>query len=264
MALRDGTSPLPCMPQPDQEVYDVALLNTSPAVDEIARGVQRFVALPVAARPTPSLCLLFYGPPGTGKSAYAQQLARLVQRPLLRKRSSDVLSMWVGGTEHNLARAFQQAQQTQAILFLDECDSFLQQRASARQSWEVTQVNELLTQIDAFTGGMLIMATNMPDILDPASLRRFVKVRFSPLTLAQRVQAFQRYFAPLLPDGVPDTASLAQALRDLHDLTLGDFRLVRQQQLFTAGPWTVAGLVQQLSAELQHRRQKAAIGFGHA
>src|SRR3546814_2838928 len=54
----------------------------------------------------------------------------------------------VGMTEQNLAGAFERAQQEDAVLLLDEVDSFLQDRRKARQSWEVTAVNEMLTQME--------------------------------------------------------------------------------------------------------------------
>ena len=77
---------------------------------------------------------------------------------------------------------FAAARQQNAVLVLDEADSFLSDRRGARQSWEVTQVNELLTQMEAFDG-IFICTTNLMEKLDPASLRRFAfKVRFDPMT----------------------------------------------------------------------------------
>ena len=122
-------------------------------------------------------------------------------------------------------------------------------------------MNELLTQIDAFTEGIFILATNMPEVLDPASLRRFVKVQFLPLTLAQRVQAFTQYYRPLLSSKTLADAPLADALCDLDTLTLGDIQVVRHQQLFHPGPCTVERLVQQLRDEIAHKREKSVIGF---
>jgi SpoVK/Ycf46/Vps4 family AAA+-type ATPase len=261
LELRDGSSPASTPHEAEQASYDLRLLNASPCITSIVRGVQQFVDLPADQRPTPSVCFLFYGPPGTGKSAFAHYLAQQLHRPLLHKRASDLLSMWLGGTEQNLAQAFRQAQHTQSILFIDEGDSFLQQRDHATHHWEITQVNELLTQLDTFVGGVCIMATNLLELLDAASLRRFIKVRFAPLTLAQRVQAFQRYFAVHVPDGVAETTALTQALRPLEGLTLGDFRVVRQQLLFAPAPVTVAGLLRLLQQEWQYKRHKPAIGF---
>lgn len=104
------------------------------------------------------LCL--YGPPGTGKTAFAHYLAKQLAKPLIIKRASDLLSPYIGETEMAVAAAFNQATKQQAILLIDEVDSFLQDRSKARQSWEVSMVNELLTQLEAFDG-VFIASTNL-------------------------------------------------------------------------------------------------------
>ena len=115
--------------------------------------------------------ICFYGPPGTGKTAYGNYLARELDRPLLVRRASDLLNMYLGGTEKNLARMFEEARQEGAVLLLDEADSFLQARGRAERSWEVTQVNEMLTQMEDFPG-IFFASTNLMDRLDEAALRR--------------------------------------------------------------------------------------------
>ena len=62
---------------------------------------------------------------------------------------------------------FEEAKEEGAVLLLDEADSFLQDRASLKQSWEVTQVNELLTQMESFDG-LFVCSTNLMDKLDLA------------------------------------------------------------------------------------------------
>ncbi|SFV60837.1 ATPase, AAA family [hydrothermal vent metagenome] len=89
--------------------------------------------------------------------------------------------MWVGGTEKNIANAFREAKEEKAVLVFDEVDSFLADRTGAKQSWEVTQVNEMLVQMENFDG-IFIATTNLMDNLDRASLRRFdLKLEFSYL-----------------------------------------------------------------------------------
>ena len=81
----------------------------------------------------------------------------------------------------NIAKAFSEAEQKGAILVLDEVDSFLQDRSGAYHSWEVTQVNEMLTQMESFQG-IFIATTNFMTNLDKASIRRFdMKIEFKPL-----------------------------------------------------------------------------------
>lgn len=162
--------------------YDPTFLNTKPDISALSKGLE--------GRRSARLCL--YGPPGTGKTAFAHHLARVLDVPLHIKRGSDVQSMWVGQTEKNIARAFEGAAEEGALLLIDEADSFLQDRSHAHRGWEVSQVNEMLTQMEAFEG-IFIASTNLMERLDPASLRRFdFKVHFDYLTREQRRSMFAR------------------------------------------------------------------------
>ena len=153
------------------ETYDPALIHTDTDVEGIATGLKKSKA--------GRLCL--YGPPGTGKTAYGRWLAEQLEVPLFIKRGSDLISMWVGETEKNIAECFQQAEMEGSILLIDEIEGFLQDRREARYSWEVTGVNEMLTQIESFPG-IFIASTNLRDNLDQAALRRFdIKIRFDYL-----------------------------------------------------------------------------------
>ncbi|OGT90044.1 MAG: hypothetical protein A2286_02185 [Gammaproteobacteria bacterium RIFOXYA12_FULL_61_12] len=104
-----------------------------------------------------------------------------MDRPLLVKRASGLLSKWVGEAEQNIAALLRQAEQEGDVLVLDEADGLLADRRDASQNWEVTQVNEVLIQMEAFDG-IFICTTNLLERHDPASLRRFAfKVRFDYL-----------------------------------------------------------------------------------
>src|SRR5208337_1348639 len=154
-----------------------------------------------------ALSFLFSGPPGTGKSAYARHLAERLDLDLVEKRYSDLSSMWVGESEKAIALAF------------DEADSLLRDRAAASYSWEVTQVNEMLTQMErhAFP---FACTTNAHDLLDSATSRRFLfKVRFSPMTASQVELAFRRAFRYSAPC----------SLLELDGLTPGDFAVVARK-----------------------------------
>nr|UOP04278.1 ATP-binding protein [Conchiformibius kuhniae] len=132
------------------EVYNPAWINCKQDLQKLSAGI--------AAAGRGTLCL--YGAPGTGKSAFASWLAECAGKSLLYKRSSDLLSKYVGETEQLIAAAFEQAKENDAVLVFDEVDGFLQDRRQARQNWEVTQVNEMLTQMEAF-GGIFVASTNL-------------------------------------------------------------------------------------------------------
>ncbi len=148
--------------------FDPTLINTGVDLVGILEGLK--------ASDSGRICL--YGPAGTGKTAYGRWLAQELNRPLIVKRASDLISMFVGGSEKALADAFAQAVAEKAVLLIDEVDSFLQDRRGAKHSWELTQVNEMLTQMEVYDG-IFIATTNLAAGMDKAALRRFdIKAEF--------------------------------------------------------------------------------------
>jgi SpoVK/Ycf46/Vps4 family AAA+-type ATPase len=131
--------------------------------------------------------------PGTGKTEYVKYLAQKMGLEVLKKRVSDILDMYVGESEKKIAAAFCEAKEDNKFLVFDEADSFLQDRRNAVRSWEVTQVNEMLTWMEVHPLPFAC-TTNLSDKLDPASLRRFTfKVKFNYLNAAQVKIAFQHF-----------------------------------------------------------------------
>lgn len=201
--------------------YRPELLNPSHNLKALTQGLK--------SRPKGRLC--FSGPPGSGKTAFAQHLAEQVDKPLLQKTASDLLNCYLGETEKNLAAMFREAEDEDAVLFLDEADSFLQDRMSAHRSWEISQVNELLKQMEQFEG-LFVCATNLMDRLDPAVLRRFdLKIQFGYLRLEQAEKLFSRVLANLQGYHRPrrSTESVNVRLSQLRTLTPGDFATVVRQ-----------------------------------
>jgi SpoVK/Ycf46/Vps4 family AAA+-type ATPase len=208
--------------------YDLSLVNASMDVDTVAQALGR--------QPRGTLCL--YGPSGTGKTAYVQHLAAATGRPLLQKRASELMSKYVGESEKAIAAMFCEARSQQSLLFLDEADSFLQDRSGAHHQWEVSLVNELLVQMEVFEG-LFVCATNLVDSLDRAALRRFsLKIRFDALKPPQRWQMLEKTVAQLrgaMPEG-QEADSLRLRLDRLDGVTAGDFATVaRQQRILGAG-----------------------------
>ncbi|HHF5160629.1 TPA: AAA family ATPase [Haemophilus influenzae] len=172
-----------------------------------------------------------YGPPGTGKTAWAAWLAEQLDMPLLLRQGSDLLNPYVGGTEQNIAQAFEQAKADNALLVLDEVDTFLFSREGANRSWERSQVNKMLTQIERFEG-LMVVSTNLIEVLDPAALRRFdLKLKFDYLTLKQRLD-FAKQQAEILGLPLLSEEDLSQ-IESLNLLTPGDFAAVARRHQFS-------------------------------
>ncbi len=206
--------------------------------------------------------MCFYGAPGTGKTALAHFIAREIGLPLIARRASDILSPYVGETEQKIAGMFKQAQQAGALLLLDEADSFLAERQSARNTWEITSVNEMLTQMERFDG-LFICSTNLMQRLDAASLRRFaLKIKFDYLRPEQRWQLFRAQFKRL---GSRHEADARAALNQLNTLTPGDFATVRRQAALFNVTLTADEWLKRLTQECRNKAGgvKQPIGFVH-
>ena len=231
------------------ETYDPAFIHTDADITSIATGLKKNRA--------GRLCL--YGPPGTGKTAYGRWLAQQLDVPLHVKRGSDLISMWVGGTEKNIAECFRQAEMEEAILLIDEIEGFLQDRRTAKHNWEVTGVNEMLTRMESFPG-IFIASTNLLDNLDQASLRRFdLKIKFDFL-LPPQSRALLESHCNTLDLGPPDKA-LAVRLDRLNNVTPGDFAAVGRRHQFKPVSSAVE-LVSALEEECSLKENfKRPIGF---
>jgi SpoVK/Ycf46/Vps4 family AAA+-type ATPase len=206
--------------------------------------------------------LCFHGAPGTGKTALAEHIARELDRPLMIRRASDLVSKFVGETEQQMAAMFREAEAEKAVLLLDEADSFLQDRRHAQRTYEVTEVNEMLQGMERFAG-IFICTTNLMDSIDQAALRRFTfKIQFRPLTREQR----ERMFVVEALDG--DTSALTDEMRvrlaAMEQLCPGDFAAVKRQVEILAETLSPQEFMAQLEAE--HRikpevREARSIGF---
>ncbi len=171
--------------------------------------------------------MLFYGPPGTGKTALAHHIASTLGRECRVKRASDLLNCWVGGTEKNIAEAFREAEKEGAVLVIDEADTFLYSRNIAQRSWETTQVNEFLTQLEECRC-FCVCTTNRLDELDSAALRRFsYKVKFTWAKPEQVMALYNALLAPLCKEAI--TPEVERELRQFTRLTPGDFHAVHGQ-----------------------------------
>lgn len=198
--------------------YRLDCMNTDTPIASLAERL--------AAAGQGRICL--YGPSGTGKTAFGHFLAHQLGKRLLVKRASDLLSPLVGMAEKHMAEMFSEAIEDDAVLLLDEADSFLQDRSRARQSWEITQVNEMLTQLESFEG-IFIASTNHMECLDRATLRRFdLKVRLDWLRPDQVSTLLDILLENLSLRANPDER---ERISQLPCLAPGDFANIRRQSL---------------------------------
>lgn len=200
--------------------FELEFIRTAADLNAIVRGLAR--------SRTGRIC--FYGPPGTGKTACARHIADELGMAIHTRKASDLLSPWVGRSERNVAKAFQDAAREGCMLVIDEADTFLADRRGARNNWEVSLTNELLTQLESFDG-IFVATTNLVDDLDPASLRRFdLKAHFEYLAPDQLWKLLGRQLTGL-GLAAPDPA-LRRRLEGLDNLTPGDVAVLVRRHRF--------------------------------
>lgn len=120
---------------------------------------------------------LLYGPPGTGKTHLARVLARESKTITICVSAAQIEDKYVGEAEKAIQGLFNLAHMlSPCTIFLDEADALLRSRSSDDRSWERSRVNQLLHEMDGFkkseSSPFVILATNLPNDLDPAVLRR--------------------------------------------------------------------------------------------
>ena len=234
--------------------YDLSMLNIESRY-EVPRIVEA-----LKARGHGALC--FYGAPGTGKTALGEHIATALDKPLIIKQASDLMSKFVGETEQQMAAMFKEAEAEKAVLLLDEADSFLMDRRGAQRTYEVTEVNEMLQGMERYNG-IFICTTNLLDRIDQAALRRFTfKIKFKPLTKTQRETMF--VVEALAGDAALVTSEIKSRLALMDQLCPGDFAAVKRQAVILDSEPGALEFLEQLEAE--HRikpevRENRGMGF---
>lgn len=198
-----------------------------------------------------NLNTLLYGPPGTGKTEFVKYLGQELGKEILLKRASDLLSMWVGGSEKNIRLAFEEAEREKKILFIDEADSLLSLREGHNRTWETTQVNEILTCMENFRG-ILLCATNHVENLDTAAQRRFLfKLKFDYLDKTGVLHFYEKFFTHYVSEELK--SSERDTLRSIQGLTPSDFNNLKRKFDIIA-PLNHGAILEQLRLEISYKK----------
>jgi SpoVK/Ycf46/Vps4 family AAA+-type ATPase len=240
-----------------KEHYSTQMINTSKPVTSLLQGLQR----------NSSARLCFYGVSGAGKTAFARHIAEHLGRPLLIRSSSDLLGSYIGQTEARIAKAFQEAERDGAVLLMDEVDSFLPSRKRAQRHYECSMVNEMLVQMERFSG-LLIGTTNRLDHLDAAVSRRFdIKLEFYPMNAAQLEEMLQAVCREFGIDAAADEFGLRSALHTLNSCAAvvpGNFATARRKLRICAESVSVSSLAEAISEEAEASGCKSTRTIGFA
>ncbi len=184
--------------------------GTHKQIEEIATWIRHGETLmndwSMAAKLRPGYRSLFYGPPGTGKTMTACLLGKSTGREVYKVDLSLVISKYIGETEKNLAKVFDQAQHKGWILFFDEADALFGKRSETKDAhdrYANQEVSFLLQRIEVFDG-IAILASNRRENLDEAFTRRFESITYFPLPRPEeRLRLWRQGFSPkaeLAPD----------------------------------------------------------------
>lgn len=120
------------------------------------------------------LNVLFLGPSGTGKTMAAEVMSTELGLDLYKIDLSSIVSKYIGETEKNLSKIFNEAEQSNAILFFDEADALFGKRSEVKDShdrYANVEISYLLQKMEEHEG-VVIMASNLSGNIDDAFLRR--------------------------------------------------------------------------------------------
>jgi len=148
------------------------------------------------------LCVLFFGLSGTGKTLAVEVMARELRLEAFKIDLSTVVSKYIGETEKNLSKVFQEAETSNAILFFDEADALFGKRSEVKDAhdrYANIEINYLLQRMEEFDG-LVILATNLRKNIDEAFFRRMhFAVEFPMPDESHRYRIWKQH----LPESAP-------------------------------------------------------------
>ena len=184
--------------------------------------------------PARGLAVLFAGPSGTGKTMSAGVIARELGLELYRIDLATVVSKYIGETEKNLSRIFEEAEDSNAILFFDEADALFGKRSEVKDAhdrYANLEVSYLLQRMETYSG-VAILATNLAGNLDEAFARRMAHLVEFPFPDASLREKLWRKSVPACAP--LDTAVNFTALANQFHVSGGNIRNITLAAAFLA------------------------------
>ena len=178
--------------------------------------------------------VLFFGPSGTGKTMAAMGIARTLGIQMLRFDLSKVVSKYIGDTEKNIDRVFNDAERSGSAILIDEADALLGKRSEVKDAhdrYANIEVAYLLQRMEAYEG-LAILTTNLRQNLDPGFVRRLRFIVDFPRPDAEAREQIWRHCLPAASHALDD-AAFRQLARRI-DLTGGHIRQITLRAAFIA------------------------------
>jgi SpoVK/Ycf46/Vps4 family AAA+-type ATPase len=145
---------------------------------------------------------LFFGEPGTGKTMGAEVMAGELGLDLYKIDLSTMVSKYIGETEKNLEKIFNEAESSNAILFFDEADAIFGKRSEVKDAhdrYANIEISYLLQRMETYDG-VTILATNLRNNLDDAFMRRLQFALDFPFPkAADRLHIWETLFPTTVP-----------------------------------------------------------------
>lgn len=166
---------------------------------------------------TPTRSAILVGPPGVGKTLSARWVASQLKKSLWVLDLTAVMSSLLGKTGNNVRTALDHAKENEAVLLLDEIDAIAKRRSDETDIGELKRlVTVILQEVDNWPDtGLLLAATNHPELVDPALWRRFdIVLPFEPPSEIAIEAAVRRFLGPDLRRFEPWVKAIALALRE--------------------------------------------------
>ena len=202
------------------------------------------------------MCCLFDGEPGTGKTLTAEVVASELDMPMYTVNISYVVSKYIGETEKNLQRIFDEGSKGRCLLLFDEADTLFSKRTKVTSSidrFSNMEIGLLLQLIENYRG-LVVLTTNLKSSIDSAFNRRFsYKLKFPMPGPEIRKQIWERH---LPMDRLDDTIDLDALAKD-YEVSGGSIRTISLRSAYRAALHNEGRISQEMLVELLHEEMRS-------